>query len=135
MTRFQAQTNAVVDEELETLRRRLGLRSNQRADLLRELAALASWIVGQSEKGRVVEARGKDGVHPLVHPIVERIRRDNSGNLADVNRIELADDEVRKLAEVFERGFAPTPELRNALRRLSDPERTPPTLSWNEAST
>ena len=58
MPRFQAQTNAVVDAELKRLRRQLGLRANQKADLLRELTALAAWVVRQAAEGRAVVARG-----------------------------------------------------------------------------
>ena len=43
MTRFQALTNAVLDQELEMLREHLGLAPGQKAELLREVAALAAW--------------------------------------------------------------------------------------------
>jgi hypothetical protein len=57
MSRFQAELNAVLEEELDDLRERLGLRRNQKAELLREIAALASWVVRQAEVGRRIEAR------------------------------------------------------------------------------
>ncbi len=48
MSRFQARTSAVLDAELEDLRRRLGPRANQKTELLRELTALAAWVVRQA---------------------------------------------------------------------------------------
>ena len=44
MSRFQALTNAVLDAELDRLRVRLGLEPNQKAELLREMAAIAGWV-------------------------------------------------------------------------------------------
>ena len=44
MSRFQALTNAVLDTELDRLRARLGLEPNQKAELLREMAAIAGWV-------------------------------------------------------------------------------------------
>ncbi|MCU0806626.1 MAG: hypothetical protein MUC53_01345 [Candidatus Contendobacter sp.] len=44
MSRFQALTNAVLDAELDRLRARLGLEPNQKAELLREMAAIAGWV-------------------------------------------------------------------------------------------
>jgi hypothetical protein len=46
-----------------------------------------------------------------------------------LERIVLTDAEVERLAEILNRGFSPTPALREALARLSDPERKPPPLS------
>jgi hypothetical protein len=43
VARFQALTNAVLDEELEHLREEMGLRENQKAELLRELAMVTAW--------------------------------------------------------------------------------------------
>src|SRR5258708_37950290 len=74
MARFQAQTNAVLDQELESLRSRLGLESSQKADLLREVAELASWVVRQAEEGRVIEARRGKTAEILAHPALERLR-------------------------------------------------------------
>ncbi len=52
MARFQALTNAVLEQELDDLRVRLGLRENQKADLLREITALAAWVIRQTEPSR-----------------------------------------------------------------------------------
>ncbi len=132
MARFQAQTNAVLDAELEELRTRLGLRANQKADLLRELAALASWVIRQAADGRTVEARGDDGVQVLVHPAVERFQPGGGRRSSAPGRLAIDDAEVRRLAEILDQGFSPTPALREALARLADPDRSPPVLSWRQ---
>ena len=130
MSRFQAQTNAVLDEELEDLRRRLGLRTNQKADLLRELTALGGWVVRQATEGRAVLARGEDGVRELVHPVVDRIRRRGERAAAASSRLELDDDELQRLAEILDRGLDPPRALCECLRRIADPRRQPPELRW-----
>ncbi len=134
MSRFQAKTNAVLDAELEGLRRHLGLRTNQKADLLRELAALAAWVVRQATEGRAVVARGEDDVRELDHPVIKRIRKHHDQANALSTRIELDDDETRRLAEILDRGFDPPPALLKCLRRLADPERKAPELTWSDAS-
>ncbi len=133
MSRFQAQTNAVLNDELEELRRRLGLRDNQKADLLRELTALAAWVVRQATEGRAVLARGEDDVQELVHPVIDRVRRIRDQAATPPSRLELNDDETRRLTEILDRGFDPPPALLQCLRRLTDPERTPPELTWTDA--
>ena len=74
MSRFQALTNAVLDAELDRLRARLGLEPNQKAELLREMAAIAGWVARQAELGRTIEARRDGESEPLVHPALERLR-------------------------------------------------------------
>ena len=74
MSRFQALTNAVLDTELDRLRARLGLEPNQKAELLREMAAIAGWVARQAELGRTIEARRDGESEPLVHPALERLR-------------------------------------------------------------
>ncbi|MBI4819139.1 MAG: hypothetical protein HY791_22900 [Deltaproteobacteria bacterium] len=132
MSRFQAQSNAVLDDELEDLRRRLGLRDNQKADLLRELTTIAAWVVRQSTEGRTVIARGKDDVRELVHPAIDRIRRLQLEASAASTRLELSEDETRRLAEILDRGFDPPAELLQSLSRLADPRRNAPELIWTE---
>ncbi len=134
MSRFQAQTNAVLSEELEELRIHLGLRGNQKADLLRELTALASWVIRQAIEGRAVLARGEDGVRELVHPVIERLKS-RERQAESIRHLELSDQETRRLAEIFDRGFAPTPELLESLRRLADPGRQAPELKWSDQPT
>ena len=124
MARFQALTNPVLDLELETLRQEMGLRDNQKAELLREITTLASWVIAQARAGRVVEARGPDGVEVLHHPAVD------SGNVME--RIMLAPDEVTQLVAILDRESEPSEALQQTLRRLSDPLRAPPNLRWSD---
>jgi len=135
MSRFQAQTNAILSEELEELRRFLGLHSHQKADLLRELTALASWVVHQAIEGRTVVARGKDDVRELVHPVIERLRRLREEETAIPGRIELNSEETRRLAEILDRGFDPPPALVESLKRLADPARKAPRVVWADSPT
>ncbi|MEA2600309.1 MAG: hypothetical protein QOF89_1301 [Acidobacteriota bacterium] len=132
MSRFQAQTTATLDEELADLRERLGLRENQRAELLRELAELAAWVIRQAEAGRRIEARRGQDVETLRSPAVERLRRTRDESV--VGRIELTDAEVERLAEILDRGFSPSPALRKALSRLAESKRRPPRLHWKDTA-
>jgi len=133
MSRFQAKTNAVLDAELEGIRRQLGLRTNQKADLLRELTALAAWVIRQAIEGRAVVACGEDDVRELDHPVIDRIRQHHEQATALSTRLELDDGETRRLAEILDRGFDPPPALLRCLRRLADPERHAPDLTWPDA--
>lgn len=130
MSRFQAQTTAPLDEELSDLRERLGLRENQKAELLREIAEVAAWVVRQVEAGRRIEARRGRDVETLHTPAIERLSRKQAEGLAA--RIDLTDAEAERLAEILDGGFSPTPALRKALSRLADPKRRPPRLRWKE---
>jgi hypothetical protein len=132
MSRFQAQSNAVLDAELDDLRERLGLRRNQRADLLREIAALASWVVRQAEAGRNVEARRGRDVEPLDTPLLARLRQRRTAGVG--GPIELTDSEVERLADALDRGFSPTPALRKVLSRLAEAKRKPPKLRWKSGA-
>lgn len=132
MSRFQAQTNAMLDEELDDLRERLGLRENQKADLLRELAELASWVIRQAEAGRRIEARLGRDVETLRSPAIERLRRKQDEGV--MGRIDLTEAEADRLAEILDRGFSPTPALRKALSRLADPQGQPPQLHWKKTA-
>ncbi len=132
MARFQAQTNAVIEQELADLRGRLGLRANQRADLLREIASLASWVVRQAEAGRNIEARRGRDVEALRNPTLDRLRERRNAGV--VGRIALSDSEVERLAAALDRGFSPTPALRKALSRLAAKKRKPPKLRWRDGA-
>jgi len=132
MSRFQAQTTATLDEELADLRERLGLQENQRADLLRELAELAAWVIRQAGAGRRIEARRGRDVETLRSPVVERLRRKRDESV--VERVELTDAEVKRLAEILDRGFSPPPALRKALSRLAESKRRPPQLRWKDSA-
>lgn len=132
MARFQAITNNVLDEELELLRERLGLEANQKADLLREVAAIASWVVRQAMQGRTVEARRGEEIEPLVHPAIERIREQQQTPVGE--RVALTDAEVARLAEVLDRGFDPPPALRKSLANLASTRRRAPRLRWKKTA-
>lgn len=132
MSRFQAQTTANLDEELSDLRERLGLKENQKADLLREIAALAAWVIRQAEAGRRIEARRGRDVETLQTPAIERLNRKQSESLG--GRIDLTEAEAKRLTEILDRGFSPTPDLRKALSHLADPKRRPPRLHWQDTS-
>ncbi len=132
MSRFQALTNVVLDTELDLLRQRLGLASNQKAELLREIAAIAGWVMRQAEQGRTIEARRGEDVEPLVHPALERLRPPLEQPLGD--RLMLNDAEVQRLAATLERGFDPPGALRAALANLAQSTRLPPLLHWPPAA-
>lgn len=131
MSRFQALTNNVLDAELEMLRERLGLEPSQKSDLLREVAALAAWVVRLSEQGCVIEARHGARVESLSHPAIERLRLKKQKPAGA--RLALSDAEVAQLAAVLDRGFAPPPALRKALANLASPKRRPPELRWKKS--
>ena len=128
MARFQAQTNAVVDDELDDIRERLGLDASQKADLLREVTSIASWVLRQAESGHRVEATRGDEVVPLDHPAVERLRRTHETSA--LPRLALTDGEARRLATLLDAPFKPTSALRASLTRLASPRRSPPKLRW-----
>ena len=128
MSRFQALTNVVLDDELRMLQERLGLDPNQKAELLREVAALAGWVVRQAAQGRTVEARHGDVVEALSHPAIERIRAHGETPVGE--RLALKDEEVGRLAAVLSRGFSPPPALRRALKNLANPKRKPPRVRF-----
>ncbi len=130
MARFQALTNPVLDHELELLRERLGLQPGQKAELLREVAAIAGWVVLQAEQGREVEARRGEQVEALVHPALQRLRE--KSQVVAGEPLLLRPEEVSRLAAILERGFDPTPALRKALANLASPERRPPQPRWKK---
>jgi hypothetical protein len=132
MSRFQALTNNVLDQELEMLREQLGLEPSQKAELLREVAALAAWVVRQAGQGRAVEAHRGSEVETLVHPALDRLRA--QGQKPVGKRLALHDEELARLAAVLDRGFDPPPALRRALANLADPKRRPPKLRWRKSA-
>jgi len=131
MSRFQALTNNVLDQELEMLREQLGLDPGQKADLLRELAALAAWVVRQAGQGRTIEAHRGGVVETLAHPALDRLRA--RGGKPVGAGLALRDDEIVRLAAVLDRGFDPPPALRTALANLADPKRRPPKVRWRKS--
>lgn len=118
MSRFQALTNPVLEAELDLIREELGLRENQKAELLRELSSVASWVIHQRRAGRAVLAQSPDGqTEPLPHP------------LAQTTRIVLTEAEANALAKMMEGGTLPD-ALRGRIRELT--QRPPPALTWRE---
>jgi hypothetical protein len=135
MARFQAQINPVLEDELRALQEQMALRPNQRADLLREISALASWVIRQASEGRVIMARDGEEVRELVHPVVQRVRQQRTARSANMApSLKLDDGEVTRLQQIMDAGFQPTPQLREALGRLEDPTRQPPALSWPDTT-
>jgi hypothetical protein len=132
MARFQALTNTILDAELEMLRKRLGLDRSQKAELLREVASLAAWVVQQAEQGREIQARDGRSVEPLVHPALERMRARKARPVGKA--LELSDREVQRLTAVLERPFSPPADLRAALASLAKAGRHPPKLRWKKAA-
>lgn len=126
MARFQALTNSVLDFELEMLRQRLGLEPSQRAELLREITALAAWVVRQAELGRAVEGRRNLEVEQLAHPAIDRLR--SQRREATLERWILNEDEAARFCAALDQPFEPTPALKAALANLAAPDRTPPQL-------
>jgi hypothetical protein len=133
MPRFQALTNSVLEEELEMLRKRLGLEQSQKAELLREVAGLAAWVVRQAEQGREIEARQGESVEALAHPALDRVRARRARPVGAP--LVLTDIEVEHLTAVLDRPFAPSSDLRAALRSLANPNRRPPKLRWKKKAT
>lgn len=131
MARFQAQTNAVLDAQLEELRDLLGLRTGEKAELLREAADLASWVVRQTKAGRRVEARRGREVRVLEHPSLERLLHEQDETVPRV-RVALNEEEVACLAKVLRRGFSPTHALRKSLAALANTTRQGPTIRWRD---
>ena len=131
MARFQALTNRVLDAELDMIRVQLGLAPSQKAELLREVAALAAWVVRQAGLGRVVAARRGKEVESLAHPAVERLQRKGRSVVGD--RLAFDDHEVRQLAKVLDRGFTPSRGLQKALANLASSSRRAPTVRWKKS--
>lgn len=124
MARFQAQTNPVLERELDHIRERMGLKPNQKAALLKELAMLASWLIQQAEQGRTIEAHKGADSEQLVSPVLERIYEQQS------SAIRLNAAELQRLRGILDNGFRPTPALQRALMNIADPHRQSPALHW-----
>jgi uncharacterized protein (DUF1778 family) len=121
MSCFQVLTTAVPDAELALLRERFSLEPHQKAELLREMAAIAGWVAHQATQGHTIEARRGEEVERLVHPALERLRNPAERSLGD--RRVLTDAEVQPLAAVLDQGFDPPPALRAALANLAQAQR------------
>lgn len=120
MSRFQAMTNPVLDRELEELREEMGLRENQKAELLRELATMASWLFAQARAGRIIEARGPDGAEVFRHPAIR-------GPV--LSRVVLSAGEADRLVALLDAEAAPSPALQETLNRLAGTTGAP-AVTW-----
>lgn len=138
MARFQAKTNKVLEAELEEVRLHLGLRENQKAELLREITGLAAWVVRQAAQGRHVLAR-REASNPahssesevsLDHAVLLKLVRTGQAALP---QLVLNEEESRRLGEILGSELQPTAELAACLQRLADPEREPPEVVWHDA--
>jgi hypothetical protein len=49
-------------------------------------------------------------------------------------RLILSDAEAIRLAAILDRGFNPSPALRNALENLANSKRRPPKLHWKKVA-
>jgi uncharacterized protein (DUF1778 family) len=114
---LQAQTSPLLDRELDEVRARLELESGQKADLLREIAAICAWVLRQAEAGRKIEARDGDVGQPLIHAAVQRLH--DAAARGTATRMGLSSDEAARLADLLSRPFVPTPALRATLSRLA----------------
>ena len=132
MSRFQALTNPVLDAELSLLRELLTLEPNQKAELLREVAAIAGWVMRQAKQGRVIEARRDNEVEQLRHPALERLQAGREQPVGD--RLILSAAETQRLAAILDHGFDPPPALQAALAHLAQVNRQPPALRWSPAA-
>ena len=128
MSRFQAQTNAVLESELNQLQVDFGFRPNQKADLLRELASIASWVVQQSVEGRQIQAKGEDGVQKLQHSTLDRLRQSAQPS----HELKLSEGELERLSELMSGHVEMSIQLKESLRRISSDEHTPPQLTWSD---
>jgi len=129
MSRFQAQTNSVMDAELEVLREKLGLGTHQKADLLREITALASWVVEQASAGRKIVAKNDSGeLEELRSPALARVQNEQSERMFE--SVVLSEHEARRLGAILEGEWEPSPKLRALLRNLSE-GREAPNLVWD----
>lgn len=131
MSRFQALTNPVLDAELDVLRELLALAPNQKAELLREVATIAGWVIRQAKRGRAIEARCDEEVEQLRHPALERLQADRKRPVGDCLTLNAL--EIQRLADILDRRFDPPPALRAALAHLAQIDRQPPALRWPPA--
>lgn len=130
MARFQALTNPSLERDLDLVRSNLGLVESRKAELLREMAALAAWILRQSARGMTIEARSGKRVVQCDMPAVTRLREKSAASMA--GPIVLSASEMKRLAKVLDEGFKPTEGLRKALVNLAFPDRKPPAIRWKD---
>lgn len=130
MARFQAQTTPQLEHILDYLSEKLGLPSNKKAELLRELASLSYWMVYQAEHGYMVQAQKGDDIqrldHPLLHQLTETAEHDEQGVT-----ITLSAQEAQRLSEVLDGKLNVTPALQGIIERVAQKKRHAPQLRWD----
>ena len=131
MARFQAQTTPQLEQILSYLSERLGVSSNKKADLLREMAMLSYWMVYQAERGYTIQAQKGDESQRLEHPLLHQLREVAQEDDAHVT-ITLSNEEAKRLEELLDNEQEPLPTLKGILERIAQDERRPPTLHWND---
>ena len=102
LSRFNAQTNDILDKQLETLSKELGFNENQQSDLLAELTSIASWVIRQTQAGRSIEARDGSKVELLESPILNKLKS-NAATPSSI-RILLEEQEAAGLRELLVNG-------------------------------
>lgn len=129
MSRFQATVDHPTELELEYLRETLGLRDDQKANLLREVARLASWCVRQVSAGKHIVAQDtpnpEDG-EELADPVLDRLRATRP------ERLVLTHEEAERLAQLLDAPPTPSPALVRALNNIAAKDRQPPSVRWSE---
>ena len=121
LSRFNVQTNAVLNKQLETLSKELGLSENQQLDLLAELTSIASWVIRQTQAGRSIEARDGSRVELLETPMLERLKCCHQET--DPMRIVLNEEETVGLRDLLKKGL-------QAANSAADQTFEPPKVTW-----
>lgn len=132
MARFQAKTTPQLEQMLEYLGDRLGLPTNKKADLLREIATLSYWIVYQAENGFTIQAQKGGETQRLEHHLLHQLSEQAQESEGQV-KIALSEEEVQRLADVLDGELHLTPALQGVLQRIAGKKRKPPKLHWNES--
>lgn len=119
MDRFQAILNPVVGEDLSYIREKLGLRENQKAEILREATSIAAWAIRQVTEGNA-------GASLTEHALLGRL----AAAQVSLESVKLSPREFEKLAQVLDRSFEPTPAMRGVLEELARADHSAPKVKW-----
>ncbi len=66
----------------------------------------------------------------FAHPVIERLGQLREQRAPQMPGLDLSADETRRLVKILDQGFDPPPALLESLKRLADPGRRPPELTW-----
>jgi hypothetical protein len=135
MARFQAQTDKSMEKDLEEIRKKIGLKKNQKALLLRKLAESAQLLFRMTDNGLsvcLVKKGSREKPITLELPILEPFLRslEDASHTQKPESIKLSNQEVQSLSEILNGEFNPSPALRKALERLASTKRRSPDLTW-----